>query len=135
MSIDNLLDIFQKKSKYGIIHVPIGNMQNLVKNNNYIFDYGQDNIFETKMKSLNCDLTLIHYYDTCKYEPSNVTYVIHCPQCSKYGNDSVTSTYLQTTYSKLRFYLTHSVYDCPVIRTKKCKLISNLLCDQCYEPL
>lgn len=129
---DRLIEILKTKTKYGIMYVPIGDMQNLEKNKNYTYDYGHEPLFETKMDSFK----IIHNYNTCKYNPSNVTYVVYCPKCSKYGQDSVTVTYIQTKHKKLRFYLTHSVYDCPMIRQKFNNYINaNLLCDQCNDLL
>lgn len=133
--MSDLFKIGQTKSKYEIMYVPIGDMKNVVKNNTYLYDYGHDTIYETKMESSNCKFNILHFYESCHYEPSNVTYIIYCPCCSKYGQNSITSSYLRTNYSKLRFYLTHSDYNCPVIKQKKRNISANLLCDQCKEPL
>ena len=126
MDINEILD---KKTRYGIIHKPFSNMEYFIRNNNYIYDFNSINMFETKMDSF----TIIHFYSDCKERPSNVTYVLFCPVCSENGQDSILCTYFKTKYSKLRFYLTHSVSDCPVIYKKKCNLITNLLCDHCYD--
>lgn len=132
--LDNIIEICKRKSKYNHMYIPIGNMENVIKNNTYLFDYRHDIIFETKMKSF----TILHFDESCKCEPSNVTYMLYCPLCSKYGQDSVTASYLKTNYQKLRFYLTHSRNDCFLINptnNKKCNLFFNLLCDNCYEPI
>ena len=114
------------------MYIPIGDMQNLEKNKNYDYDYGHSQLFETKMGPF----TIIHFNNKCKCEPNKVTYMLFCPKCSKYGNpDSITSSYLQTKYSNLRFYLSHSIYECSINKKQFLNFPSNfnLLCDQCYE--
>jgi hypothetical protein len=115
---------------YGHIYLPIINIEDVRKNKTYIFDYGHHSYSETKMGQF----TILHRY-TCTYSPSNVTYTLHCPMCSKYGEDSVTASYIFTEHKNLRFYLTHSHDKCPVINRKYTKLQANLLCDQCFEPI
>lgn len=119
------------KSKYEHMYIPIGNMKHAMKNNTYLFDYGHNQYYETTMTISGHIFTILHTRDICKYEPSHVTYMLYCPICSKYGQESVMSSYLHTGHKNLRFYLTHSNNKC---RTRS-NIKANLLCDQCHTLL